>query len=573
MVQVEQSARFAVIVIRQGIGVFAFAVAGVVVGAVAIAIAGTGSVAGAIAVTVAGAGAGAGAIAVTVAGAVAGAIAVTVAGGLAGIVTGVIAVIVAVAGAGAKTVTVAIAGTVVGALAGTGTVINTYVAWQAMKGDEKYALIRSTAVAFTTIKGTSFRNADLTDANFTSARLKSTDLRGTKLTRTCFKQTKLLDRVRPGTSYLQHPQVQQLIVTGQGQDKNFDYLPLRGINLQGGNLVGTSFIGVDLSEANLQDSDLSRAKLKQTQLDGTDFTGATLTGAYIEDWGITNETNFRGVKCKYMYMRIPTKENPDPWRKPDNREEVFADGEFRDFIKSLVDTLDLYHNQGVDPRAIAISFKRLAENHPDAELRITGVEVRGENEDKVLLRTRTSQEADKSQLSAEYFEIYNHVKALAQQEVKVLMAEKDDRIRSLETMVVTALKSPNFYAQGDTKMSGDNIQQQGSFGIGVNKEEIKAENIAGTINEAQQQTLAETAAEIQELLEQLEKSYLTETTTGKMALAAEVMARIENNPTLTARILSALKVGSVKAFEQFLSHPAASFVIGALEDWEKTPGS
>ena len=49
--------------------------------------------------------------------------------------------------------------------------------------------------------------------------------------------------------------------------------------------------------------------------------------------------------------------------------------------------------------------------------------------------------------------------------------------------------------------------------------------------------------------------------------------QIDSNPTLTARILSALKVGSVKAFEQFLSHPAASFVIGALEDWQKTKGS
>ncbi|QKQ73380.1 pentapeptide repeat-containing protein [Nostoc sp. TCL240-02] len=78
----------------------------------------------------------------------------------------------------------------------------------------------------------------------------------------------------------------------------------------------------------MQDADLSRAKLKQTQLDGTDFTGATLTGAYVEDWGITTDTNFDGVKCEYVYMRLPTKENPDPHRKPDNRQEVFAPGEF-----------------------------------------------------------------------------------------------------------------------------------------------------------------------------------------------------------------------------------------------------
>jgi hypothetical protein len=84
------------------------------------------------------------------------------------------------------------------------------------------------------------------------------------------------------------------------------------------------------------------------------------------------------------------------------------------------------------------------------------------------------------------------------------------------------------------------------------------------------QTLAEAAAEIQQLLEQLDKTYSVDTDAGKKTVAAEAIKHIENNPNLTARILSALKVGSVKAFEQFLSHPAASFFIGALEDWQTT---
>lgn len=117
-------------------------------------------------------------------------------------------------------------------------------------------------------------------------------------------------------------------------------------------------------------------------------------------------------------MRLPTPDNPDPHRKPDNRQEVFGDGEFGDFIKPIFDTLDLYHNQGVDPRAIAISFKHLAENNPEADLRIVGMEVRGE--DKFLLRAKTAIAADKSQLSAEYFATYNQLKALAEQEVKLI---------------------------------------------------------------------------------------------------------------------------------------------------------
>jgi hypothetical protein len=127
-------------------------------------------------------------------------------------------------------------------------------------------------------------------------------------------------------------------------------------------------------------------------------------------------------------MRLPTKENPDPLRKPDNREEVFADGEFGDFIKPIFDTLDLYHNQGVDPRAIAISFKQLTENHPEAELRIVGMEVKGE--DKFLIKAKTVPLADKSELSAEYFENYNQLKGLPEQEMRLLLSDRTLKARS-----------------------------------------------------------------------------------------------------------------------------------------------
>jgi uncharacterized protein YjbI with pentapeptide repeats len=242
---------------------------------------------------------------------------------------------------------VGFAGAFAGAVAAK--LLNIYIGWGAIKGDEKHVLIRNIAVAFAAFGGTSFRKADLTDAKFTRATLKSTDFREANLTRTCFHKTKKLEFARCGTTYLQKPHVRELLVTAFGKDKNFDREDLRGVNLTTANLVDASFLGTDLSKANLQDADLSRAKLIQAQLDGTNFTGATLTGAYIQDWGITTDTKFDGVRCEYVYMRLPTKENPDPLRKPDNKKEVFADGEFGDFIKPIFDTLDLYHNQGVDP--------------------------------------------------------------------------------------------------------------------------------------------------------------------------------------------------------------------------------
>lgn len=117
--------------------------------------------------------------------------------------------------------------------------------------------------------------------------------------------------------------------------------------------------------------------------------------------------------------------------------------------------------------------------------------------------------------------------------------------------------------------------QSGNFGIGhMSGGTIQSgAKIAGVINEAQQRNLAEVAAEIQQLLEQLEKSYPTNTTTDKMQIAIGVMSQIDSNPTLAGRILSALKAGGISVFEQLLNHPAASFVIGALADWQDTKES
>ena len=403
-----------------------------------------------------------------VAGAVAGAVTVAVAFTIAGF----FAVTVTFVGAGAEAFAITVACTLFGL----------YLGWRALKGYERDAWVRSFAVAFMATGGANFQNANLTDANFTRATLKNTDFRKAILTRTCFRNAKKLDLARPGKTYLKNLKIQQWL-TGTGQDNNFDRFNLRGVNFQGKILTDASFIGADLSEANLQDADLSRAKLVQTKLDKTDFTGATLTGAIIEDWGITVNTNLRGVICDYIYMRLPTQKNLNPLRKPDNENEIFEDGDFGDFIKPIFDTLDLYHNQNVDPIAIALSWKELAENNPDANLRFASMEVKGE--DSLLLKLKTSPEADKSQLSAEYFEEYNQIKALNEANKK-LLAEKSDRIKELENMVKLALQTPKYYSEGDhierdkkdrsrtLNISDSNINSSGAAGFSLG-------NISGTL--------------------------------------------------------------------------------------------
>jgi hypothetical protein len=287
-------------------------------------------------------------------------------------------------------------------------------------------------------------------------------------------------------------------------------------------------------------------------------------------------------------MRVPTKEDPNPRRKPDNWNETFSDGDFADFIKPIVDTLDLYHNQDVDPRAIAISFKQLAENHPEAELEIVAMEKRGG--DKFLLRAATAPDADHSKLSAEYFATYNKLKALAEQELQALIAEKDNRIRSLETMIATALQRPSFYAQtyhnqGDTMPeapkseytfhgSVGSVGNHGSIGssgnpnaIGNAAADVKGDpkSIQHNYNYApeQRQTLAEAAAEIQQLLKQLEQTNPTATEIEQKAFLTAAIP-----PTKRQKFVNALQEGGKELFKELMDNIYVNVAIAAIEGWQ-----
>ncbi|MBE8968467.1 pentapeptide repeat-containing protein [Nostocales cyanobacterium LEGE 12452] len=456
------------------------------------------------------------------------------------------------------------------------------IGYNAFQLESRFLGIAHLAISLTAIGGTSFQKADLTEASFSFANLKHTDFRAAQLTRTYWYQARGLEFSRLEDTYLANPKIRQLVVTLNGKAQNFDGLNLEGVNLKGANLENASFIGTNLNYANLQNANLAKAILKQTQLDGTDFTGATLTRTFIEDWNITTNTKFDRVRCKCVYMRLPTKDDPDPHRKPDNRQEVFADGDFGDFIKPIFDTLDLYHNQGIDPRAIAIAFKELAENNPNAELEIVAIERRGE--DKILLRAKTKVTADKSELSKEYFINYNQLKALAEKDFKALIAEKEYQINKLETMITTALERPSFYAQtyqnqGDTIMS-EGSKKQSNFDLKgaqfagglVNADTVTAGQIGGNITNystEQKQNLAEAAAEIQQLLNQLSQTYPTATTSQKMSVVAKAVDKIESNPTLKARVIGALKAGGTEALKELIDNPLINILLASIEGWQE----
>ncbi|NER33663.1 MAG: pentapeptide repeat-containing protein [Oscillatoria sp. SIO1A7] len=202
---------------------------------------------------------------------------------------------------------------------------------RSQSNDPELAAIRNLAIA-PLKKNTSFRGADLTNANFTRANLNSADFRGANLTLASWRHAEKIDRAFLTNSYLQHPEIQKIVTTGSGQNIRCDRLDLRGINLANADLAYASFIDSNLSQANLQGADLFGAELVRTKLDGANLTGARLTGAYIQNWQISETTEFAEIDCDYIYMRYPTEDNRDPDRLPADYRQTFEPGEFQKWV-------------------------------------------------------------------------------------------------------------------------------------------------------------------------------------------------------------------------------------------------
>jgi uncharacterized protein YjbI with pentapeptide repeats len=351
-------------------------------------------------------------------------------------------------------------------------ILGTYIGKQALRGeDDRYRLIRNLSISLSTTGGTCFRGANLTNANFENATLCSTDFHGAILTRVCWLNAKL-ERANFDRTYMEDPLICQLLTTGNRGHKilrNLRNLNLRGVNLNNANLTQVDLEGTDLSNATLQGAKLSGSKLIQTQLHGTDLSQASLTGAYIQNWGISagaTSTKLDNIECDYVFTRLPTDDDPSPCRKPDQLNENFQDGDFRDFIAPMLEalklyqqqnvdprqigkqfrTLDLVHHEKIDPTAAAITVAQITEEHPEANLKLIALEGRGD--ERIRLHAIVDNQADCSELHTNYFAKYNHIRGLSDYDTQALLtndAKKADPIERLQRLLSIASQQTNFY--------------------------------------------------------------------------------------------------------------------------------
>ena len=449
-----------------------------------------------------------------------------------------------------------------------------FIAWQIVTEDKRTNLIQKVAIAITTLGGTSFRGADLTDASFTKAKLRNLDLRSTSLRKTIILRTnwfkpEIFDGVRAGDTYLKDIQIQNLATNRQANGANFDRRDLRGLNLQEAYLSGASFIDTDLSYANLQEADLSNAKLVRTNLDHADLTGAILTGAYIEDWGITRKTKLDTIKCDYVYMRLPTEEDPNPQRIPP--QEKFNENDFQVFVTTVLDTLDLYHKHEINPSVAITVLKGMTEKYP-VKFELVALENRRNRQ--FVIKLKVYGQTSHYQLQKEYYSQYEQELLIYDPEKYLLDTETVTEviaarfIEGVKERVGTQIVTDQIFVinEGDVTMNGENVNVQQHFHSSVTG---VAGNVQGNqiIFSEHRQTLAKAAHEIQQLLKQLETREPDATDARKKEFVTREIA-----PTRRQQFLSALDAGWKEAIKEFLDNSYLNVVVAILEGWKNSKG-
>ena len=96
---------------------------------------------------------------------------------------------------------------------------------------------------------------------------------------------------------------------------------------------------------------------------------------------------------------------------------------------------------------------------------------------------------------------------------------------------------------------------------------VQGDQVGTQHNYASETNLFEAALEIQQLLDQLAKTYPTSTEAEKKVFVSEAINRIKNQPTLEDRAWSALKAGSIEAVKAIANHPAVSIPVEIVKGW------
>mgnify|MGYP001825225264 CR=1 FL=1 len=274
----------------------------------------------------------------------------------------------------------------------------------------------------------------------------------------------------------------------------------------------------------------------------------------------------------------------------------FKAGGFVTFVRYILETVELYHEKDINPR-LALTVLQKMSNDYDEPFDIVALGKKGE---RVFIQVKVSENITRENFKEDYYSRYDTdlklwsgnihqlppaVDSFIEKRISEIASERTDEFVFVDA-IYTEGNHTEIY-QGEVNLSGDrqieikegnyneNIEgnyyeQSGNFGIGhMSGGEIKGNaKVGGVINEAEKPNLADAATEIQQLLEQLSETYPTTTSREKNIVIGEAVDQIENNPTLKAKVINALKAGGTEAFKEAVNHPLVNILVATIEGWQ-----
>ena len=419
--------------------------------------------------------------------------------------------------------------------------------WWREENFEVHPNLRGAVLNGADLRGADLHGVDLHGASLVQANLCEASLYGADLSKASLREAFLyranLSGANLSDACLRHADLSQA---------NLSEVDLCRASLYAADLIESDLSGADLSEA-----DLREANLIQTQVLRTRFEQSIFTGACLKDWNANRSTKFEGVICEYVYLQSWWKD-----RRP--REGTFKQGEFAALFQQVVDTVDLIFKDGIDWQAFFQSFQELQGQYADQDLSIQAIEKKRDG--AFIVRLEVAEDADKTVIESSARELYETKLALMEQRYRDVLEAKEGEIaayreQSTNLMEIIKLQSVRPPMTEIPKYDLRGAQFAGGFA-----ETVQGDQIGGTINNASAETpsLAEAAAEIQNLLKQLEASNPSPTQAQQTAYLDAMIP-----PTQRERFIGALRAAGGAVIEEV---PYGAVLKALVEGWQKPNG-
>lgn len=349
---------------------------------------------------------------------------------------------------------------------------------------------------------------------------------------------------------------------------------LRGANLTRADFSGADLTNANLLGANLTGANLSGANLCRIQALNTNFSNAVLTGACIQDWHINSATQLDNVICDYVYLQYPDQE-----RRPHSGN--FAPSEFTKRYRKILETLEVFFNNSIDWQTFYNSFVKLKSETNDTELSIQAIEKKPDG--AFVIRVNVSPDANKTEIEKYLKREYELQLKAIDEKYRYYLKAKDEQIaiyrqRSadmMEIVKIMASKPINIKAiaiaesESMSEVSKYNMSNAKNVSF-IDTNNWGSQNVTyNNYEAAEKKNLAEALQEIQQIIQQLEQTYPTNTLVEQATVAEKAIEQIQNNPTLRQRILAALKTFTIEAFKEATDNPVINIMLPTLESWQK----